>query len=174
LLERIQAKLAAKQASGEIERRNREAQERARLFIEQPKPVSGIATVTIPRTFFFDPSVVLERDIADQTGRIIIPAGTRVNPLDRITLSRRLFFFDGRDPRQVMQAKTVMEKDGAAVKLVLVAGSYMDLMRNWNRRVYFDQQGELTQRLGIQRVPALVGQEGKRLRIDEMLPGGSR
>ncbi|MES2353140.1 MAG: type-F conjugative transfer system protein TraW [Pseudomonadota bacterium] len=173
LLERIHAKLKAKQASGEIERRNKEAQEHARSFIEQPTPLAGITTVTAPRTFFFNPSIVLDRDIADQAGRVIVPAGTRVNPLDKITLSRRLFFFDARDSRQVAQAKAVMDRDGVGVKLVLVAGSYMDLMRKWKRRVYFDQQGELTQRLGIHRVPALVGQEGKRLRIDELMPGAS-
>jgi conjugal transfer pilus assembly protein TraW len=172
MLESIQAKLRAKQASGEIDRRNREAQARAQTFIEQPAPLAGITTVTAPRTFFFDPSVVLERDVIDQTGRVITPAGTRVNPLEKITLSRRLFFFDARDSRQVAQARAVMDRDGAGVKLVLVAGSYMDLMRKWKRRVYFDQQGELSQRLGIRRVPAMVGQEGMRLRIDELLPGG--
>ena len=171
LVDRIQAKLKAKQASGELERRNKAAQAQAQRSIEQPAPVSGIATVSAPRTFFFDPSITLERDIVDQTGRIIVPAGTRVNPLDKISLTRRLFFIDGRDARQVKQAEAVMDRNGAGVKLVLVAGSYMDLMRSWKRHVYFDQQGELTTRLGIQHVPAIVGQEGKRLRIDELLPG---
>ncbi len=33
---------------------------------------------------------------------------------------------------------------------------------------YYDQQGVLTRRLGIAQVPALVSQEGKRLRVDEL------
>lgn len=171
LLVQIQRKLEAKQASGEIERKNREAQEQARRAIEQPAPLTGIGTATARRSFHFDPTYVAERDVTDPVGRVIVPAGTRVNPLDAITLSRRLFFIDARDERQVRQAKALMEREGARLKLVLVAGSYMDLMRAWKRPVYFDQQGELVKRLGIVRVPALVGQDGKRLRIDEIPPG---
>jgi len=37
--------------------------------------------------------------------------------------------------------------------------------------VFFDQQGLLVRRLGIRQVPALVTQEGKRLRIDELKVG---
>ena len=41
-------------------------------------------------------------------------------------------------------------------------------MQSWGVPVYYDQQGRLTQRLGIAQVPALVSQEGRRLRIDEL------
>jgi conjugal transfer pilus assembly protein TraW len=42
-------------------------------------------------------------------------------------------------------------------------------MRLWRRPVYYDQQGQLVEKLGIRHVPALVSQEGRRLRIDEIL-----
>ena len=42
-------------------------------------------------------------------------------------------------------------------------------MRRWKRPVYFDQHGQLVERLGIRHLPALVSQDGKRLRIDEIL-----
>ena len=48
-------------------------------------------------------------------------------------------------------------------------GSYLDLMRRWKRPVFFDQQGQLTDKLGIRHVPALVTQDGKRLKIEEIL-----
>jgi conjugal transfer pilus assembly protein TraW len=35
--------------------------------------------------------------------------------------------------------------------------------------VFYDQQGSLSRRFGISGVPALVTQEGRRLRIDEGL-----
>lgn len=41
-------------------------------------------------------------------------------------------------------------------------------MRQWRLPIYYDQQGLLTRRLGIKQVPALVSQDGLRLRIDEM------
>jgi conjugal transfer pilus assembly protein TraW len=49
-----------------------------------------------------------------------------------------------------------------------VAGSYLALMQRWQVLVYYDQQGALTRKLGITHVPALVSQEGKQLRIDEL------
>ena len=54
------------------------------------------------------------------------------------------------------------------VKPILVGGSYLDLMQSWRLPVYYDQQGLLTRRLGITQVPALVSQDGLRLRIDEL------
>ena len=54
------------------------------------------------------------------------------------------------------------------MKPILTGGSYLDLMQAWQLPVYYDQLGMLTRRLGIRQVPALVSQEGKRLRIDEL------
>ena len=51
---------------------------------------------------------------------------------------------------------------------ILVGGSYIDLMKAWNTPVYYDQEGTLVRKLGITGVPAIVSQEGSRLRIDEV------
>jgi conjugal transfer pilus assembly protein TraW len=101
---------------------------------------------------------------------VIVPAGTRSNPLDVVTLTRQLLFFDGRDPDQVLLARAKLTELGGRLKPVLVGGSYLDLMRAWQVPVYFDQDGALVRRLGITQVPALVAQDGKRLRVDELLP----
>ncbi len=77
-------------------------------------------------------------------------------------------FFDARDSRQVRRARELMAHYQGKVKPILTGGSYLDLMKSWRVPVYYDQQGMLTRRLGITQVPALVSQEGKRLRIDEM------
>jgi hypothetical protein len=80
-----------------------------------------------------------------------------------------LLFFDARDRRQVNQALS-WRASGAGIKPILTGGSYLDLMKAWRVPVYYDQQGLLTRRLGIHQVPALVSQEGLRLRIDELEP----
>ena len=101
-------------------------------------------------------------------GELMFAAGTQANPLDVVSLSRHLLFFDARDNRQVRQARELMARYQGKVKPILTAGSYLNLMKSWHIPVYYDQQGLLTRRLGIAQVPALVSQEGKRLRIDEM------
>lgn len=169
LLEAIQAKLREKEKTGELARLQQEAKQRAVRAIENPKPVPGLGKATRLRTFYYDPSITVTRNITDATGKILVPAGTRVNPLDYVSLSKKLFFFDARDKAQVRQAEEVILQLGGRVKPILTGGSYMALMRLWKRQVYFDQQGALVKKFGIEHVPAIVSQEGKLLRIDEIV-----
>jgi conjugal transfer pilus assembly protein TraW len=168
LLALIQSKLRELAANGGLERLQRDSQARIRRQIEQPAPVAGLARTATARTFHFDPSIEVPHPISDAEGRLIVAPGTRVNPLDVVSLSRPLFFFDARDAEQVERARRELADQRGQVKLILTGGSYLDLMRRWKQTVYYDQQGLLTTRLGIRQVPARVTQDGKRLRIDEL------
>ena len=168
LLDVILARLREAEASGALTRMQREAQANARRTVEHPTPVAGITRTTTPRSFHYDPSVVVPYPISDADGRVIVAPGTTVNPLDTVSLSQPLLLFDARDDAQVRRAQDVLEARAGRMKVILTAGSYLDLMRRWQRPVFFDQQGAITQKLGIRHVPAIVSQEGKRLRIDEI------
>jgi conjugal transfer pilus assembly protein TraW len=111
----------------------------------------------------------VQEAIRDADGRVIVPPGTVVNPLDSVTLSQALLFIDARDREQVARARKLIDERQGKVKVILTGGSYLDLMRRWQRPVFYDQQGTLTTKLGIRQVPALVTQDGRRLRIDELL-----
>jgi len=78
--------------------------------------------------------------------------------------------FDARDARQVAQAEGIIRHYEGRVKPILTQGDYPQIAKHWGRRVYYDQHGLITRKLGITQVPALVSQDGARLRIDEMLP----
>jgi conjugal transfer pilus assembly protein TraW len=120
------------------------------------------------RVSYFDPGVTFEREVRSPDGQSVVPAGTRVNPLEYVALSNPLLFLDARDRAQVRHGATLLAHHKGRLKLILVGGSYVELMRAWRTRVYYDQGGVLVGRLGIQQVPALVTQEGKRLRIEEI------
>lgn len=169
LLKLIQTRLLEKQNSGELARLQKEAVQRSVRLIENPKPVPGIRKTTKAGYFYHDPSIIVSHNITDTTGRILIPAGTRVNPLDYVSLSKRLVFFDAREPAQVRLAENLIRQHEGRIKPILTGGSYMALMRQWKRSVYYDQDGTLTKKLGIEHVPAIVSQEGKKLRIDEIV-----
>ncbi|MTW10158.1 type-F conjugative transfer system protein TraW [Pseudoduganella eburnea] len=169
LLKMIEARLRAKEQSGELARIQEQIVSRGKQSVLAPPPLQ-LPVVTMPRTFYVDPTYVLDRNIADGSGRMLFAAGTRANPLDIVSMSRRLFFFDGRDERQVALAERLAKGESARIKPVLVGGSYLDLMRRWKIPVYFDQRGVLVKRLRIERVPAMVSQEGRRLRVDELVP----
>ena len=120
------------------------------------------------RSFYFDPSFTLDRNILDAQGHLLFAAGLRKNPLEVVSLSKHLLFFDARDRRQIARARELIASYQGKVKPILTAGSYLDLMKSWRTPVYYDQQGVLVRRFGITQVPALVSQEGMRLRIDEL------
>jgi conjugal transfer pilus assembly protein TraW len=168
LLDDIERRLRDKERSGELQTLMEDARARGIDSVRSPVPVEGLTATSKARTYYVDPSFTLDRNIVDAQGRLLFAAGTRKNPLDVVSLSKRLLFFDARDPRQVTQARQVISTYEGRVKPILTGGSYLDLMKAWRVPIYYDQQGTLSRRLGIRQVPAVVSQEGSRLRIDEV------
>lgn len=170
VLQDITATLKKRQASGELARIQKDYARRSLNSLEHPKAVAGLSTTFRQKSFWFDPTVVVEENIVDDTGRILVPAGTRKNPLDHVSFTRKWLFIDGEDERQVKMAKSAVEAMGDSVRVILTSGAPLELGRRWKWRVYFDQQGVLVERFGISHVPAWVEQDGKRLRITEVPP----
>ena len=164
LLEEIEARLLEMERSGALARLEEEARERARRRLEEPGPVPGIARAREERSRLFDPSITVERDIRTAGGVLIAAAGTRVNPLERMTLARDLLFVDGRRKAEIAWALA----HHGATKIVLLAGRPLDLMRRHRRPFFFDRGGRLAARFGLRMTPSLVAQDGARLRITEI------
>ena len=170
LLEVIQSRLYQMEKNGELSKKQDEYRDRVIGAVEKPKPAPGLKTTATKRTYFIDPTWTLDQDIRNADGEILFARGLKVNPLDHVALRDELIFFDGRDRLQVSFAKQAMRKLKGAAKPIMVAGEPLNLMRDWKRRVFYDQGGALVRRLGIRQVPAVVTQDGKRLRVDEVLP----
>ena len=164
LLEQIEARLLELERSGALARLEEEARANARRKLEEPDPLPGIAPARRERSRLWDPAITVARDIRTPEGTLIAAAGTRVNPLKRMTLVRDLLFVDGRREAEVAWA---LSHDRPA-KIVLLAGRPLDLMRQHRRPFFFDQGGRLAARLGLRFTPSLVEQAGTRLRITEI------
>ena len=164
LLAQIEARLLEMERSGELARLETQARERARLKLEEPDPVPSIAPAREERSRLFNPAITVARDIRAPDGTLIAAAGTRVNPLERMTLARDLLFVDGRREVEIAWA---LSHDRPA-KIVLLAGRPLELMRRHRRAFFFDQGGRLAARFGLRFTPSLVEQAGSRLRITEM------
>ena len=172
LLKMLGAKLKSAERSGRIDQLNTQFAARAEQHIEEPAPVAGISHTTRPRSWLFDPSIVVPRDFADQTGRVFAHAGERINPLERLpTYNKTLIFIDGGDAAEVSFAMAVRKRVGAERALIiLTGGAPMKLMRSAKTAVYYDQQGILVQKFGITQVPATVERQGDALKISEVRP----
>ena len=169
LLDMIAQRLRALEKSGQLHALQKQVIAKGRAAVANPAPIAGLTPAKAPRTVYVDPTYVLDKNILDAQGHVLFPAGTRTNPLAITSMSKKLLFFDARDPAQTRMARSLLQRDGARIKPVLVGGSYLELMKQWKTRIYFDQQGRLAGRFGIRHVPALVYQEGMRLRIDEIV-----
>ena len=168
LLAAIEARLLEMQRSGALARFEAEGRERARRKLEEPEPVPGIAPATRERSRLWDPAITVARDIRTADGVLIAAAGTRVNPLERMTLARDLLFVDGRRAAEIAWALSREDESGRPAKIVLLAGRPLDLMRRHRRPFFFDQGGRLAARFGLRFTPSLVEQAGSRLRITEV------
>lgn len=164
LLNAIETRLEALRDSGAFERWAAEAKTRARAQLETPLRVPGIVPATEDRSRRLDPAVTVARDLVAPDGTVLAKAGTRVNPLDHVRLSRPLLLVDGTRDVEVAWA---LRRPGPAT-LVLVAGRPLALARAHRRPVFFDQGGAIARRLGIRATPSVVTQEGAWLRVTEV------
>ena len=164
LLDVIEARLHELERSGALIALEGEARTRVRTRIEQPEAVPGIGPATVFHTRLVDPSVVLDRDVRLPDGTLLAAAGTRLNSLARMPLSRDLLFIDGRRDAEVSWALAHV----APSKIVLLAGRPLDLSRRHGRPFFFDQGGRLAARFGLAATPVRVRQEGLHLRLTEV------
>ncbi len=172
LLKMMSKKLHAAQADGSLDRLNHDFAERAQKKIINPPAVLGVTDTTKPRTWLYDPSIIVPQDYADQNGQVFAHKGDKINPLERVpSYNEVLVFINGKDPAQVKFAMAEKRKLGAErVRLILTNGSAIDLNRKNTTMFYFDQQGILTRKFGITQVPATVIRENNLLRISEVTP----
>ena len=173
LLTVIQRQLQAMAADGRLEKAEQDLKARAEAYVNRP---SGrhLPRAIEPRVYYHDPSVTTAHDLIDHRGQIIHPAGTTINPLDYVSLTTPLVFFDGDDETQARWVRALIERTPDRYVVLMTNGPVIERMQAWQIRLYFDQHGRYTERLGIRALPAVVRQEGARLRIDEIVLEASR
>ncbi|EEW0979363.1 hypothetical protein ED293_23125 [Escherichia coli] len=108
--------------------------------------------------------------IRDNEGRVFARQGEVMNPLQYVPFNQTLYFINGDDPAQVAWMKRLTPPTLES-KIILVQGSIPEMQKALDSRVYFDQNGVLCQRLGIDQVPARVSAvPGNRFLKVEFIP----
>lgn len=145
-----------------VKQQQLQIQTKIKQSIESPKPVTGLKLAQKYRRKTYDPSTKVTKNILDQSGRVVVKAGTKINPLDYVSFGQALTIIDAADTEQVNWAK---RQNGL---IVLVNGRPLQLEQQLQVPVYFDQGGRIVARFGIQALPAKVSQQGKLLVIEEL------
>ena len=167
LLVQIDTKLRDLESKGLLEKYQQQFIDKARKRIKRPIPAFNITDTVTPRDFIYDPTYTAPQDYQDHNGTVFVKKGFKVNPLATVNI-RSMIFFNGDNRQQSTWALEQYKKHQGNLKLILTRGDPLELMNDWNVRVYFDQHGSITKKLGITQVPAFVKQTGLVLRIKEL------
>jgi conjugal transfer pilus assembly protein TraW len=168
LMEVLREKLQSEQGRvllQAFEERLKKLTEESRSYI--PKPVESVTPTTKHKSYLFNPAIVLPHDLKDHEGNRFYKAGDLINPLDHITLSKDYLFIDGDKPKQIEWAKGYQKQK--QVMIVLVKGDPITVMKDHQIQVFFDQEGAMVQRFKLKHVPCSIVQDGKNLRITELV-----
>lgn len=172
----------------DMEKEKKKMQAITKDRVENPRAVEGISNADEDKSFYLDPTYVVEKDIILPCGKLLHKAGTKINPLDHMDFDRRLFVIDAREEPQVdwlkiklkanIEEQTINHKNNQSKakkledRVMLVGGKPFDLQEELKEEgidmtVYFDQIGDITGRFGIKHTPAIAYQEHKQIRIDQ-------
>lgn len=168
LLAVLMERLQQAQQSGRLAAIETDARQRWQAYAEQP-PGQHYPRAPKPRTRKLDMTLTVEHDLADADGQVFAKAGTKVNPLAMLQLSRDILLFDATDAAQAAWAKQYIASSKRPVKPVLTAGKVLQLMHDWQTQLWFDQGGYLAKRFRIQYLPAVLRQRGERLELEEVV-----
>jgi conjugal transfer pilus assembly protein TraW len=153
----------------EIEQRTKATDWDAYFNKTPPEESSAFVSVDLPpatanRSYLFDPTYVLPRDIVDGYGRVLWPAGTKVNVYERIQTTARTIVI-GDTPEQFRWLREVAKPQ--AGDRVYLAGGNVYMRGVAEQRKLFLLEDRVIERFGLRAVPSIVQQEGNRLRVEE-------
>jgi conjugal transfer pilus assembly protein TraW len=124
----------------------------------------------------FDPSVVVTADISDRNGRIIVKAGSRINPVAVLPLTKTIVVFDATNAKNLAFVDQVLkEKDKEGRGVILIStmldtvdafGHLSTLQSRFHRQVYL-LNTEIRDRFGIDALPTTIVSNGKYLNVSE-------
>lgn len=120
-------------------------------------------------THFYKPVIVLQNDLLGANGEVLWPKGTKVNTLDNMSsYAPHWILFNADDKAQMLWAKRIL-KTYKNAKIILTGGAIDNAENELSCPIYFDQEGRITNKLGIKFVPTFVTRYKDSLEIREIL-----
>jgi len=171
MLQLITQRLQTLQTTGKWDQTMDEFKQRVIENSQRPAPVEGIKRAEKYEQRWFDPSIRLTEDLKDNKGRVFARKGDVVNPLKTVPFVQTLYFINGDDADQIAWMKRQVPETLMS-KIILVRGSVPETSAVLDSRIYFDQNGVLSQRFGLTTVPARItpAPSGERLNIETFPP----
>ena len=127
-----------------------------------------------------DPTVTTENDLRDHEGRLLAPAGTRINPMAALPLTSRVLIFDGADPAERQWARDHIRRDRKTILITTRIDrdvgwpAWKSLHQALGLPIYL-LQAKLAERFAIEATPTMIeaAPDGVTLLITEDVPASS-
>ena len=160
-------------ALDEIEARARKVnwkKEEAKIKPENHRPAGlrNLPRVKKAKSFLVDMSYTLDTDIPDGKGGILYPRGYSFNPLDYVPFRETLVVINAEDKEQVEWFKKSPYAGRFDTKLLITKGSFVDTIKTVKQAAFY-AAGKIVDRLQLKAVPSVVREEGRYMRVDEIL-----
>jgi conjugal transfer pilus assembly protein TraW len=165
--EQLKDAVRNKLSNGGKEQILNQAQQRTVAYYSNLPPLVNIYPATKNKVRLEDLTIVIDKNIMDTKGQVVAAAGTRINPLKIHPLTKKIYFVDARDRRQL---DLVLRTAGSRDKIILTAGSVFGAQEYLKRPIFIDHNpaGILASRMRIRAVPSIVSQEDFKLKIEEV------
>ena len=135
-----------------------------------------LPTTTQATTRLLDASVTLSAPLRDAKGQVLLPQGTRINPLRTLPFQQTLVVFDATDPRQQARVQEWLATTDTSNRISLIS-TQLDRTRSmaqlntlsaqFARPVYL-WNDTLMQRFPLRSVPTVIDAHGMRFRLREL------
>ena len=161
ILEEIEKRIAKYDWDAEIEG----ARKRAASF----RPGLELPMSEKDEVYYVDPTFTLKEDILNpDSGEVIAAAGTKVNPLDTITLDKKYMVFDPESRGQMEMAKSFVGENPFSTLIATFLPDFEEgkvgLADALNAQIY-TLNSQIVERFALKATPSVVEQEGRFLKV---------
>jgi hypothetical protein len=103
MLTAIHEKLEIMKSNGELASQKKNFIDESIKHILRPpsvKNVTDLGSLT-PKSYLFNPSIILDKNITNLNGEVIVKAGTKINPLKIKSFDEALIFINGDNTKEI-------------------------------------------------------------------------
>ena len=155
------------ESKGEIKKMQKVLQTKAVQNVEKPKGVK-LSTVVEHIVRKKNLMVKVGQDIHDADGNLLLAKGSKFNPFKNLPESKKtLVFIDGDDNEQVNWAIKEYNKN-KETHIILTQGKPIEIAKDRNVPIYFDQLQAYINHFGVERVPTKLYRQGHYLYLEEV------
>lgn len=146
----------------------------------QRAPFIDVPKAKEPRVRRIDPTVTTRNDLRDHEGRVLAPAGTRINPLAALPFTSRLLIFDGTNPAERQWVRDHVREDRKTILITTRIDpdvgwpAWKALHQSLGLPVYL-LQAKIAERFALEATPTMIeaASDGVTLLVTEDVPASA-